>query len=248
MAWTLGTIFIWLKSHLSLNLHIHNSIKKINDNDKNNINDKLDKLDKLDKCDNKYIDIEIDISHSKENNRNDNKKERVTTLVPTRYQAAMGLASSLALDISLSKKKPRPSVRELNRFVARDLNGGTLTFRGTSKEKDKESVINFEIWKELVGWIQARRNNAWLALGILTLVFATGTLWIVCPISVYVSLLVLDAALIFAGVVGTTLQTRRFLAVAGAILAAVVGMVMLTQGDTWIVWGELKRRDLIGGV
>jgi len=234
MAWSLGTIFIWLKSHLSLNLHIHNNIKEIND--------------KFDKLDNKDIDIEIAINDNKNNNRNDDSKKRVPTLVPTRYQAAMELASSLALDISLSKKKPRPSVRELNRFVASDLNGGTLTFRGTSKEKDKEPVVvSFEIWKELVGWIQARRNNAWLALGILTLVFATGTLWIVCPISVYVSLLVLDAALIFAGVVGTTMQTRRFLAVAGAIFAAVVGMVMLTQGDTWIVWGELKRRDLAGG-
>lgn len=179
MVWSLGTLFIWLKSHLSLT------------------------------------------------------REK-TSLVPSRYQAALGLASCLAGDISTGEK--RPSVRELNRYVAADLNGGRLTFWS------KEPVAGFQLWKELVGWA---RNNVWLSVGVLVLVVATATLWITCPISVYIALLVLDGGVIFAGVVGTTPKTQRFLAVAGAISAAVVGVLLLSQGDTWIVWGELRRRDLL---
>jgi hypothetical protein len=143
--------------------------------------------------------------------------------VPTKYEATLMLASDI--DLSLGTDNRPDTYQSIDRYIAQDLRGGRISVFETTNGTD------FGLWKEFSKWI---KQNKWWFAGLVILTPYSIFGWVLAPLALFVFVVVLNAAIIFALAVGATPNARFGFFFCGVVLAIVSGVIVVARGNPWM--------------
>lgn len=156
-------------------------------------------------------------------------RQHADATIPTRYQAALLLASSVEIAFLHGEKTSSEydvATRPPDRFITKELDGGRIAVA------DPEGNLDFCLWEGLFGWI---KKNKWWFTGLAGFTLSALVLWWpVVPFPLYISFWIMDGGLVFALAVGSTARTRLVLAMCGALVAAIAAIIASSLGY-WLI-------------
>ncbi|KAK0724608.1 hypothetical protein B0H67DRAFT_568303 [Lasiosphaeris hirsuta] len=143
--------------------------------------------------------------------------------VPNKYNASLVLAARMRSDLKIGITRQLTN-QELD-GVIKEHTGGRIDMQ------EAIPVQDFDLRRGLWGWVKA--NKWWSALLVsLALVLVAG--WIIGFYILWIPIMIFLSAICLTLAVGRTTKSRLFFAACGAVLAAIVSVIILCT----IIWSE----------